>query len=122
MKRGYIKLWRRIQDDELWQQRRRFSKIEAWIDLLLMANHKKSKIFVGNREIVVKRGEVFTSQLQLSKRWNWSIGSVNSFLNKLQIIKKAETKAENKYTIIFILNYSLYQRNPRKLKANLKTE
>lgn len=119
MYRGYIKIWRKIEDDELWKQRRRFSKWEAFEDLLLQANHRKKKIFLGNEEIELKRGEVLTSQLKLSKRWNWSIGSVSSFLLRLKILKKAESKATTKYTKIFILNYGKYQ---RKVKAKLKTK
>ena len=122
MYRGYIKLFRRIEDNKLWKKKRRISHAEAWIDLLLMANHKKSKIFIGYQEIEVKRGEVFTSQKQLAKRWKWGIASVHRFLMNLQTLRKAEIKAETKYTIIFIVNYTKYQRRPRKMETKTKNK
>ena len=120
MYRGYIKLWRKIEDDELWKKNRRFSQWEAFENLLLMANHKKGRISIGYREVEVRRGEVFTSQKQLAKKWRWGIGSVNRFLNYLKTLGKVEIKSETKYTLIFIVNYAKYQRKARKMESNLE--
>lgn len=107
--KGYIKLWRKIQNNPLYKTKRRFSRNEAWIDLLLMATHKTHKIGVGLREIEIKRGQLLTSQLELSKRWKWGIASVKRFLNYLIREKQISYKAENKFTIITILNWEHYQ-------------
>ena len=106
---GYIKLWRKIQDNPLYREKRRFSRSEAWIDLLLMANHKPNEIIVDFKRVPIKRGEVFTSQLGLSKKWNWGIASVNRFLKLLKNENQISYRAESKYTIISILNWDKYQ-------------
>jgi hypothetical protein len=47
MKRGWICLHRQIQDHWLWEDRP-FSRGQAWIDLLMLANHEDKKmIFDG---------------------------------------------------------------------------
>lgn len=107
--RGYIKLYRKIQDNPLYKEPRRFNRNEAWIDLLLMANHKPNEIIVDFKRVPIKRGEVFTSQLGLSKKWNWGIASVNRFLKLLKNENQISYKAESKYTIISILNWDKYQ-------------
>ena len=106
---GYIKLFRKIQDNPLYKEKRRFNRGEAWVDLLLMANHKQNEIIVDFNRVPVKRGEVFTSQLKLSKKWNWGIASVNRFLKLLNRENQISYKAESKYTIISILNWDKYQ-------------
>ncbi len=107
--RGYIKLFRKIQDNPLYKEPRRFNRSEAWIDLLLRANHKQSEIIVDFKRILVNKGEVFTSQLGLSKKWGWGIASVNRFLKLLKNEKQIFYKAESKYTVISILNWDKYQ-------------
>ena len=37
--KGYIKLYRGLQDCWIWQDKEPFTKRDAWIDLLLSANH-----------------------------------------------------------------------------------
>jgi len=123
MKRGYIKLWRKIRDNPLYKEKRRFHRSEAWIDLLLLANHKPTNIIVDFKKVPVKRGDVFTSQLSLSKRWNWGIASVNRFLKFLKKENQISYKAETKYTIISILNWDKYQGEMEtKRKAKRKPE
>lgn len=109
MYRGYIKLWRKIQDSELYKRRRRFSHSEAWIDLLLLADHKGSEVLVELRKVKVGRGQVFTSQLALSKRWRWSRSAVKRFLDYLKNETSVSYKTDSKFTLILILNWDKYQ-------------
>jgi len=107
--RGYIKLWRKIQENPLYKERRRFNRNEAWIDLLLLANHKAVEITFGLRKIFLKAGDILSSQLSLAKRWRWGIASVKRFLEYLYDENQITFKTENKFTLISILNWSLYQ-------------
>lgn len=121
--RGYIKLWRKIQDNPLYKEKRRFNRSEAWIDLLLMVNHKRNEIIVDFKRVPIERGQVFTSQLGLSKKWGWGIASVNRFLKLLKNEKQIFYKGESKYTIISILNWDKYQSEAEtKRKAERKPE
>ena len=71
MSEGWIKLYRQIRDHAYWLERRRFSRAEAWIDLLMSASHKDHDVTIGGRIINLKRGQVLTSQVALAQRWGW---------------------------------------------------
>jgi len=45
--RGWIALHRKIQDNFLWKEPRVFSKAEAWIDILMEAQHSPEPQEVG---------------------------------------------------------------------------
>lgn len=81
---GWIKLHRQIQDHWLYQENRKFSKYEAWLDLLMMVNHEDKKAVIGNEVIEVKRGQRITSVRKLCDKWGWSNTKVKQFLSLLQ--------------------------------------
>ncbi|CDR26465.1 hypothetical protein [Staphylococcus schweitzeri] len=97
---GWISLHRSIQRHWLFEEKRKFSKFEAWIDILLSVNHTDQKVVINNELIVIKRGQKMTSLRQLSDRWNWSKTKVDNFLNLLEkdemITVKKDTKKTNK--------------------------
>ena len=105
---GYIKLHRSLMDNPLWTEKP-FSRGQAWVDLLMMANWEDSKIIDGNNVITVHRGEVARSQKWLADRWGWSRKKVSSFLHLLENEKMGATKGTAKGTTIIIENYSKYQ-------------
>jgi len=106
---GWIKLHRQILESEIWTAER-FSKGQAWVDLLLLANHKPQTIFIRGIEIKILRGQLAYSQLTLAKRWGWNFKTIVTFLRWLQNRGMLETKTNNQTTIITIQNYSLYQK------------
>lgn len=109
MAQGYIKLHRQLKENWLWKESRTFSKAEAWIDLLLTANHKDAKFVLGNELIDIKRGELITSELKLMEHWKWSKTKVRGFLELLQNDQMIVKKSDNKKTTITIVNYDIYQ-------------
>lgn len=52
--KGWISLHRSVTDHWLFDEDRKFSKFEAWIDLLLMVNHTDKKMMLGNELITIK--------------------------------------------------------------------
>lgn len=82
---GWISIYRQIQEHWLWKSNEPFDKRSAWIDLLLMVNHKSEKIDFDNKILDVGRGEKITSIDKLSKRWKWSRHKVSDFLNRLEM-------------------------------------
>ena len=108
MAQGWISIHRCIWDSWVWKDKP-FSKGQAWIDLLLMANHEDKKTLLGNQLILVERGSRITSIRQLCDRWGWSNTKVNSFLKLLQDDGMITVKSDAKKTIINIVKYSDYQ-------------
>jgi len=124
MKNGWIKIYRKIQENALWKKGR-FSWGHAWIDLLLLATHKDTKLIVGDKNYDVSKGSLVISQRKLAKKWKWGIARVNFFLNYLQKTEQSIIyKTEHNFTHIFIKNYEQYQETEHKTerKTEHKTE
>ena len=109
MGKGWIRLHRKIQNHWLYQEKRKFSRFEAWIDLLLMVNHEDTKVVLGNEIIDVKRGQRITSIRQLCDRWGWSNTKVTKFLKLLEDDGMITVKNDTKKTLITIEKYDFYQ-------------
>jgi len=107
--KGWISLHRNIRDHWLYKENRKFSRFEAWVDLLLEANHKDNKFPLGNEIVECKRGQLITSIRKLCDRWNWSNTKVTNFLKLLQDDEMITYFSDTKKTVITIVNYSLYQ-------------
>ena len=108
MSQGYIRLHRQLQDCWVWNGER-FSKGQAWVDLLMMANHKDVKIPFGDHIEVIKRGQFITSIAKLADKWMWSFNTVKKFLNLLESDHMLIRKSDNTKTLITIVNYEVYQ-------------
>ncbi len=108
MSKGWISVHRQIWNSWVWDDKP-FSKGQAWIDLLLLANHEPNKTLIGNQIIHVKRGELISSEVKLSERWGWSRKKTREFLKLLQSDGMITKKSTSKYTAITIVNYEIYQ-------------
>lgn len=104
--KGWVKIDRGLLDHELWSAADPFDIRSAWIDLILMANHKDAKIFGG---AAVKRGDVNRSIMFLAERWRWSRGKVRRFLSKLVREQMVTVNSTTNGTTITLINYDKYQ-------------
>jgi hypothetical protein len=110
LERGWIKLYRKIQDNPSWTAEP-FTHSQAWVDLLLLANHKDGHILVRGNKVPVLRGQVGWSVLSLSRRWKWSRGKVNRFLDELETEQQIVQQKNRVTSVITIINYDSYQGN-----------
>lgn len=106
--KGYVSIWRDLQEHTIWTCEP-FSKGQAWIDLLLMANYKENSFVMGNEVIKAEVGSVITSELRLMNRWKWSKKKLRSFMKLLEDMEMIKRIPNHKRTTIFILNYKEYQ-------------
>ena len=110
MHRGYIKLYRKFQENDLWRARRDFSLAEAWIDILMEVQHspEPQTIIVGMTAIECKQGQSVKSMRTWSTRWHWSEGKVRRFLKLLQSRSMIVLEPVSQTTRITVCNYELY--------------
>ena len=106
--KGWICLHRKIQECDIWRDKP-FSRGQAWIDLLLLANHEDKKIMFDGNLIKVERGQRITSMRKLSDRWGWSRAKVVKFLDVLEAEQMITRKSDKKKTLLTIENYAFYQ-------------
>jgi hypothetical protein len=105
---GWIKLYRCIQNNPLWQESP-FDRARAWVDLIVIANHKDGYIRVRGNKVPVMRGQVGYSILSLAERWGWSRGKISRFLNELEGGQQIRQQKKRISTLITIINYEKYQ-------------
>lgn len=105
---GWIQLHRQIQENPLWTCEP-FTRGQAWVDLLLLANHKESFFYKRNIKINVSRGQVARSEVELADRWKWSRSKVRKFLNDLEKEQQVRQQKTNVTQLLTIINYEKYQ-------------
>lgn len=115
---GWISLHRKIQDCFIWDVKP-FSWGQAWIDLLLIANHNDARTAFDGKMITVGMGQRITSIRYLADRWGWSRTKVTNFLNVLEEEEMIIRKSDTKKTLLTIVNYEQYQ-NITKEKSHQK--
>lgn len=106
---GWIKLYRKIREHCFWTEKRKYSKFEAWIDILFRVNHKDEKVIINGQLINVKKGSFITSEVKLAETWNWNRKTIRRFLKTLENEKMILKKSTAKYTSVSVENWELYQ-------------
>lgn len=111
MAEGWIRLHRSIQSHWLWKDKP-FSYGQAWMDLLMMVNHKEGKVLMDATLVTVPAGAVITSEKKLSDRWGWGRTKTRTFLKMLETDSMIVKKTTNKRTEINVVNWGKFQ-NPQ---------
>jgi len=106
---GWIKLHRSIQNNWLFTEKRKFSKLEAWIDIILTCNHSDNKVMIKGKLYDVKRGQSILSLDSWSKRWDWDKSSVRRYFSTLQKEAMIVYTSDNITTHLTVCKYEDYQ-------------
>lgn len=105
---GWIKVNRSLLDHWLWNDKP-YSKGQAWMDLLLMANYEDhQEVFRGQIQNY-HRGEVNRSYENLASRWGWDRRKVSRFLMALELEGMVSLKVTKRSTTVTLVNYDKYQ-------------
>ena len=107
--KGWIKLDRSIRDSWIWRADEKFSKAQAWIDLLLRASHEDKSGFMRGQLIGVRHGSFITSIGKLATDWNWNPKTVRTFLRTLEGDGMVTTERTTQWTRITIVNCDKFQ-------------
>lgn len=111
MNKGWICLHRQLLDCDIWNGDEPFDMRSAWIDLLLLCNHRDKQIIFDMKPLIVKRGQFVTSVRKLADRWNWSPNKTLRYLRLLEQLNMINKKSDNKKTVLTIIKYEVYQDN-----------
>ena len=106
---GWIKLHRSLTSHWIWTSTEPFDKRSAFVDLLLLANHKDFRTMYRGKLHDRKRGEVNTSLGFLADRWKWDKRKVKRFLMVLEGDGMVSVDSTADGTTITIENYEKYQ-------------
>jgi len=119
-KNGWVRLHRKIEDNRLYFLEP-FTKVQAWIDLFLNANHSDGLIDIRGNIISIKRGQIGWSELTMCKRWKWGKNRVRRFLKLLETEQQiVQQKDRFITTIITIINYDKFQEDDRTIQQTIQ--
>ena len=117
MHRGYVKLWRKSMGSSVWADPDLW---RTWSCCLMLASHKEMDVLLSKSGTTVKiqpgqfvtGRESFHRDMYPKKRksnphpitvWRW--------LEALKMMGNLHIETHNKYTIISIINWDIYQSN-----------
>lgn len=107
-KKGFVPLYRSIQNHWIWQEETPFDARSAWIDLILSVNHKEEKRKIKGKLITVKPGQMPVSYRFLARRWNWTTDRVLRFLKLLKSDGMIYLDATPTGTLLTLANYRVF--------------
>lgn len=114
MHRGYVLVWRKIQDSGLIQMPNTFT---VFMHILFSATHKDIKVGTTTGVIELKRGQYISGLNRLSKDLKQSVQQIRTSLARLEQLDIISIKSTSKYSIYTIENYDIYQ-DVNKLSTN----
>jgi len=107
MYRGFVKLYRKIEDSGLMQNHKAFT---LFMHLLMRASHKERKTGVPSGDIItLKRGQLVTGRKQLARDLKMSEQNVRTAMALLIGLEILTSEPTNAYSVITVLNYDKYQ-------------
>ena len=108
MKKGYIKLHRRFFEHALWEEKRNYSRAEAFLDMIQTASFKASKRIINGKLIQLDAGELIASERYLSVRWGWSRTKIRKFVQLLKEDGMLDQRKDQAETVLNLLKYKDY--------------
>lgn len=108
MDKGWIKLHRKITENPMYFSEP-FTRMQAWIDLLLLANHSGKELYIRGNKVEVKRGEVARSTDSFAQRWRWSRGKVLRYFSHLENSRMIVQQKSHVINLLSICKYDSYQ-------------
>lgn len=106
MHRGYIKVYRKLEDSGLIQLP---NTLALFMYLLLNATHKDRKMGSPTGVIALKRGQFVSGRKELAAKLKQTEQQIRTSLKRLENLEILTIHSTNKYSIYTIENYSKYQ-------------
>jgi hypothetical protein len=111
---GYLAIWRRFFRHPFWQEKRKFSRAEAWIDILRSTHFEDEprKVLVRGRLVEVGYGQCLMTTRYCGERWGWHKTACQRFFKLLSDMEQISIICVQQMSLITVLNYERY--DPRR--------
>lgn len=106
MNRGFIKIWRCIEDSGLIQNA---SALQLAMWCLLKSSHKRRKQIIGTTPVELMPGQFIFGRKAAAKDLKTTEQKIRTSLNLLKNIDFLTINPTNKYSVITIVNWDTYQ-------------
>ena len=112
---GFIKLHRKMEE---WEWAKEPNTFVLFIHLLLLASWKDSRW--QGQDVV--RGSLITSLSHLAEITGLSVQNVRTSLDHLRSTGEITVRSTNRFTVVTVINYGLYQDNDVNLTNELTSQ
>lgn len=102
MHAGWFAVDRELLASDLWLAEK-FSRAQAWIDLMGLARFKPGYVRLRGKRIDLGVGQIAWSQQELARRWRWSPGKVRAFIRELKSDGQIDYRSVGVTTVITLL-------------------
>jgi len=106
MPEGYIKLWRKSLDSQVWGNPDHW---RFWTWCLMKATHQHRIQVVGNQQIELSPGQFIFGRFKAMEETGLSVQKIRTSIEQLSKRRNLTIKSTNKYSIISIVNWKQYQ-------------
>jgi hypothetical protein len=103
---GYIKLARCLLDKAIIQNA---NLLQVWVWCLLKASHRDHEQMVGVQKIALTPGQFITGRYKGASEIKMNPSTFWKYLLWLQDNKSLDIKSNNKFSLVTIVNWELYQ-------------
>jgi hypothetical protein len=117
--RGWLKLWRKIEDCCFRDKPDYFS---VWVHLLNGANHTDAFVIVNGLKMLIKSGTFITSRLKISVKTGVEQHKVDRILNFFKSEQQIEQRNLTTCRLISITNWPTYQNNEQQNEQQVSSE
>jgi len=106
MNRGYIRLWRKTLDADWIRNPKVFA---FWCYCLLKVTHREYDAIVGRQVVRLYPGQFIFGLHKAAEETGLTVKEIRTILELLQRMGNLHRKRTNKYSVITIVNWSIYQ-------------
>ena len=103
---GFIKLERCLLSKSIFNNEK---LLKVWIWCLLKATYKEYTEMIGRQEVVIQPGQFTTGRFKAGEELNMNSSTAWSYLKLLQKNQSIGIKSNNKFSVVTIVNWALYQ-------------
>jgi len=112
---GWIKLHRKILDNPIFLKPDLY---QLFSYCLLRANHNETKIIWNGKEEILEKGCFITGRKVIADALKQKEGTIYDRLKVLRNLEMITVKSNNKFSVVKVLNYSIYQGEDTEIPAN----
>lgn len=113
---GWIKLHRKTLDSKVFQNEK---LLKTFLWCLLKASHREYEFLHGRQKVILKPGQFITGRKKAGEELDMPPSTAWFYLNLLKDDSTIDIKSTNKYSLITLTNWGLYQSDADNVNGNL---
>lgn len=119
MSEGYIAIHRKILDNPIFDNPH---LLKMWMWCLLKATHTEHEQLVGLQKILLKKGQFITGRFAGAQELKVNPNTWYKHMNALQSMGMIAINSNNKFTVVTVVKWELYQTDQPKNNNKITTK